>query len=151
MTMNATTTTNNNNNSILEITAIMNSPTRNNNNEVEISRSDNNVKSTYDSTTGSFDCDYDYDYNYNYSYNRYDEDYDFAVNSGTKVGGGRGGVEWDSRTKKISSKKVHQDNNTMIYSSKHIRAKEEFSLLDRRKIKNKSNSKMRKAERGSRK
>ena len=109
----------------------MNSQTRNNNNEIEC-RSDNNIN----------DFDYDYDYDYNDCYDEYN---DFAVNRG-KVGGGRGGGGCDNdsrRTKKISNKKVHQDNNTMIYSSKHIRAKEELSSLDRRKIKNKSNSKMR--------
>ena len=121
----------NNNTSSLEITAILNSQTRNNNNEIE-GRSDDNAN----------DYNHDYDYDYDYDYNDcYDEYNDFAVNRG-KTGGG--GCDNDSRrTKKISNKKVHQDNNTMIYSSKHIRAKEELSSLDRRKIKNKSNSKMR--------
>ena len=126
----------NNNTSSLEITAILNSQTRNNNNEIE-GRSDDNAN----------DYNHDYDYDYDYDYNDcYDEYSDFAVNRGNVGGrgGGVGGCDNDSRrTKKISNKKVHQDNNTMIYSSKHIRAKEELSSLDRRKIKNKSNSKMR--------
>ena len=124
----------NNNTSSLEITAILNSQTRNNNNEIE-GRSDDNAN----------DYNHDYDYDYDYDYNDcYDEYNDFAVNRGNVGGRGGGGCDNGSRrTKKISNKKVHQDNNTMIYSSKHIRGKEELSSLDRRKIKNKSNSKMR--------